>query len=49
MVTALAFWATMFSWLPSPISEVLAGLLALFVIFLVVRIVTLVLDALPFL
>lgn len=45
----VSFWANLFSWLPSPIALSFAGLVALFVIFLVVRIVTLILDALPFL
>lgn len=45
----ISFWANLFSWIPSQISTVFAGLVALFVIFLIVRVVTLILDALPFL
>lgn len=37
------------SWLPSPIPEICLGLLAIFALFLLLRLVALVLDALPFL
>jgi len=37
------------SWLPSPIPEICLGLLAIYALFLLLRLVALVLDALPFL
>lgn len=42
------FWSILFGWLPAPIGIAFAGLLALFILFLIVRIVTLILGALPF-
>ena len=36
------------SWLPSPIPEICLGLLAIFALFLLLRLVAFVLDALPF-
>lgn len=45
-----AIWSFLFGWLPSATMRVaVAGLLAIIVVFIVLRIVKLVLDALPFL
>ncbi len=44
-----ALWSVLFSWLPAWAQVVLLGLVALVVILLVLRIVSKVLDAIPFL
>lgn len=45
-----AIWSFLFGWLPTAGMRVaIAGLLAIIIIFIVLRIVKLVLDALPFL
>lgn len=37
------------SWLPSPVPQICLGLLAIYALFMLLRLVALVLDALPFL
>lgn len=37
------------SWLPSPLPEICLGLMAIYVLFMFLRLVAFVLDALPFL
>lgn len=44
-----ALWSVLFSWLPAWVQVVFLGLVALVVILLVLRIVSKVLDAIPFL
>lgn len=46
MVQALVF---MVSWMPSPLPQIFLGLIALVAIVLVIRLVALILSAIPFL
>lgn len=41
-------WSLFFAWLPAPIALAFAGLTAIFIIFLTLRLVKVVLDAIPF-
>lgn len=42
-------WTVLFSWLPAWFQVVVLGLIALTVIFLIVKVIGLILDAIPFL
>jgi len=42
-------WNVLFSWLPAWVQVVILGFIALIVIFLIVKVIGLILDAIPFL
>lgn len=44
-----ALWTVFFSWLPAWMQVVILGLISLVIIFVVIKVVGLVLDAIPFL
>ena len=44
-----ALWHTLFLWLPAPVALAFSGLFTLLLILIVLRIVKIVLDSLPFL